>query len=208
MVSNIPLKCECGLLTGVVEGIVSDKRNRFTCLCDDCQAFAVWLGKAKRILDEDGGTEILPVVPPKLKILTGFENLKCVKLSPKGMDRWYAGCCNTAIANTANSKMPFAGLVHTIIYVEGQARQDLLGPLVARIQGKFGKRPLREGTFEGTPLKVMMVMIRFMIPAFLKRQNKPTPFYTDAGEPAVKPAVLKKEERESLRAQTGANLNF
>lgn len=208
MIANLPLKCDCGLLTGVIEGVASDRRNRFSCLCDDCQAFAVWLGKKSSILDQDGGTEILPIVPPRLKILTGLEHLKSMKLSPSGMDRWFAGCCKTPIANTANSKMPFAGVIHSIIYVEGQTREDLMGPLVARIQGKYGKQPLLPGTYKGTPARVMWTMIRFMVPAFLKKQNWPTPFYSIDGSPVVEPYVLKKEERESLRAQTGSKLIF
>ena len=148
---NVPLKCSCGKLEGVAKILTSEQGRRIICLCDDCQAFAHYLGHAKSVLDENGGTEILQILPANLEINQGMENLRCLRLSDKGMLRWYTGCCNTPIANTAPySKMPYAGVVHSILDFaeDAKSRKAALGPVRARIQGKFGIGKLPEGTHQ------------------------------------------------------------
>src|SRR6218665_2143157 len=97
----IELECECGKVKGFTH---TDARSRFVCLCNDCQAYAVELGTAARTLDKNGGTEILPVYPADTKIVTGREQLRCLRLSDKGMYRWYADCCKTPIANVPEAR--------------------------------------------------------------------------------------------------------
>jgi hypothetical protein len=42
--------------------------------------------------------------------------LRCLSLSEKGLLRWYAGCCGTALANTPrNPRIANVGLMHTCI---------------------------------------------------------------------------------------------
>src|SRR5713226_4481912 len=116
MTMNVQLKCNCGALRGVASGISKSSGNRIVFMCDDCQAYAHFLGRAKEILDDNGGTDVFPVTPSNLKITHGIENLKCLRLTDKGMIRWYAGCCKTPIANSMPSpRAPFAGVIHTIM---------------------------------------------------------------------------------------------
>ena len=111
---DIPLKCSCGAMRGFVHDISSQRGHRTVCMCNDCQAYAHYLGQAITVLDANGGTDVVPVAPANLEITQGIENLKCLRLTEKGMLRWYAGCCNTPIANSAAiSKIPFAGLIHS-----------------------------------------------------------------------------------------------
>lgn len=208
MVSPIPLRCQCGLITGQMTTLSSNGWNRFVCLCDDCQAYALWLGREQTILEEDGGTEIVPVTPDNLKILTGSENIRRMKFSEKGLDRWYAGCCKTPIGNTPNAGVPYVGVVHNFIYVEGSAKADLLGPVRGRIQGKFGKPPLKAGTSNKAPLSVIFAMIKFMIPAYLRGRKRPHPFYSDAGEPVAPAEILDLRLRDQLRDKTGTRLQL
>src|SRR5688572_22885083 len=99
----IPLKCNCGSIRGQVE-ISRSMNKRIICLCNDCQAYAHYLGRVDRMLDPNGGTDIVPVHPAKLRLTRGAEYLACVRLSDDGVYRWYAGCCNTPIANTPPTK--------------------------------------------------------------------------------------------------------
>lgn len=86
------------------------------CYCTDCRAFAHFLGKAPDVLDEQGGTEIVQVAQPRLRFIQGEDYLSAVRLSDKGMIRWYASCCGTPIGNTlANPKVSFIGLIHTCL---------------------------------------------------------------------------------------------
>ncbi len=62
---NIPLKCKCGALRGLANDVSPTTGKRIICLCDDCQAYAYYLGRPE-ILDANGGTDVIPVAPARL----------------------------------------------------------------------------------------------------------------------------------------------
>ena len=207
MTFNIPLKCSCGSFRGIASGISKSKGNRIVCMCDDCQAYAHFLGRAKEVLDDNGGTDVFPIPPANLTITHGFEFLKCLRLTDKGMIRWYAGCCKTPIANSMpSSKFPFAGVIHTIMnFADGtKTREEALGPVYARVQGKSGIGELPQDAYPTTPLKVIFSTIQFLFFAWIKRQYKPSPFFDSiSGKPKVDPYILTSIERENLRKFCG-----
>ena len=200
---DIPLKCSCGAMRGFVHDISSQRGHRTVCMCNDCQAYAHYLGQAITVLDANGGTDVVPVAPANLEITQGIENLKCLRLTEKGMLRWYAGCCNSPIANSAPiSKIPFAGLIHSIMDFggSGQSRDSVLGPIGMRVQGKSGIGILPEGTYQNFSFKQILQTIRFLFVGFLKRQYTPSPFFNaQTGKPVVAPYILSKVERDNLR---------
>jgi hypothetical protein len=204
---DVPLKCACGKLKGIAKDLSPVQGRRIVCLCDDCQAFALYLGQAKLVLDQNGGTEILQMLPANLEITHGIENLKCLRLSDKGMLRWYAGCCNIPIANTAPySKMPYTGVVHSILDFAGDARsrEASLGPVRARIQGKFGIGNLPEGTHQKVPPGLILRIMGFLISGLLRGKYAPSPFFNrQTGKPTVEPYILSANEREALRKLCG-----
>lgn len=203
---NIPLQCQCGKLQGMALDISAEKNHRTICYCDDCQCFAYFLGHAKDILDANGGTDITPIAPAQIKITQGSEHLKCMRLSEKGMYRWYTGCCKTPIANTmSNYKFPYAGTIHSIMNhkATGKTREEALGPIFSRLQGKFGISPLPPGTSEKASFKFILSVIQFLVPALLFKKYKPSPFFTDDGIARVEPYVLSLQERSTLRAYCG-----
>src|SRR5665213_3603339 len=111
---KLEIECQCGKLRGVAntQGL---KGYRAICLCDDCRAFAHFLAQAKDVLDVNGGTDIFPMTPAKIKFTHGVENLKSLMLTSKGMVRWFASCCKTPIANTpASTKIPYVGVIHSV----------------------------------------------------------------------------------------------
>ena len=154
------------------------------------------------MLDANGGTEVVPVAPANLKITQGIENLKCLRLTEMGLLRWYAGC-NTPIANTAPiSKIPFAGVIHSIFDFggNGQSRDSILGPVAMRVQGKSGIGILPEGTYQKFSFKQILQGTRFLLVGFLKRQYTPSPFFiVQTGRPVVVPYILTNAERYNLR---------
>lgn len=204
---HIPLKCKCGALQGFADVPASHKGGRFVCLCDDCQAYAHYLGSAQDVLDKNGGTDILPIAPANIKITQGIENLKCCRLSDKGMYRWYAGCCNTPIGNTPPStKSIYVGVCSPIMNYpkDNTLRDSELGPISARLQGKYGIGPLPADALQSVSLPVILRIIRFMLGAFLKRQQKPSPFVDPAtGQLRVEPYILTPAERDALRPLCG-----
>lgn len=198
----LSLRCKCGAFRGAAHGIFPSTGLRSVCYCDDCQAYAHFLGRASDILDSAGGTDIFQMWPSRLEITLGHENLTCMRLSDKGMYRWHTDCCKTPIANTmAWPKMPFAGVVHSIMdyAASGTKRDEALGPIQLRLQGRFGKPPLPPGTHPKVPLSFILKTSSFLLKGFWKKHHQPSPFFHADGRPRAKPRVLTLAEREELR---------
>lgn len=191
---DIPLKCECGKVQGIGRNVDPSSGNRLACMCDTCQAYAHYLGKAGQILDQYGGTDIFQMTPSQLTISEGIENLGCLKITAEGVLRWYARCCNTPVANTVSSpKVPFVGVPHTFMDHEGHGRtrdQDL-GPLLARTMGEYGIGELPADAHRGIPLNIILRSLRLLLLAWLKGQSTPSPFFdAKTGEPILEPELV------------------
>lgn len=92
--SILGLRCRCGEVTGSVERPDQQSGRRLVCYCDDCQAAAHFFDRPEALLDRDGGTEVYQTAPARLTLEAG-EHLRCMRQSPKGLLRWYAGCCRS-----------------------------------------------------------------------------------------------------------------
>jgi hypothetical protein len=198
---NIPLKCQCGSLRGVAIDISPSKGNRLTCMCDTCQTYAHHLGQAEKILDKYGGTDIFQMTPSELTITEGIEHLRCLQLEGRGVLRWYAGCCNTPVANTLSSaKVPFVGVPHTFMDHAGhrRTREQDLGPLLARTMGEHGIGELPSDAYSSTPLSVIFRSLYLLILAWLKGKHEPSPFFdADTGKPIFKPELVYKNKNDT-----------
>jgi hypothetical protein len=197
----IKFECQCGSIEGTVD-TKHAKGYRAVCLCDDCQAAAKFLGKESEILDVYGGTDIFPMQPANLKFTKGVDQLKCFRLSPKGMFRWYAGCCKTSIANIpAERFMPYVGVVHTILDKNNDAKklEEAFGPVNEYMQAKYGKGELPKNSYEKVSLGFMLRVIKFVLTAKIRGEGNPSPFYNSDGSLAVNPYVLTEAERAALR---------
>ena len=201
---SIELKCECGALQGNIT-LSTKLGRRIVCMCDDCQAYAHFLGRADQILDKNGGTDIFPVRPCDLHLTHGLQNLKCMRLSDQGMYRWYAGCCKTPIGNSMTSpKVPYIGLITKLIEnTAGQSADAVAGPVHARVLGKFGIGPLPPGTSQKVSFKMIAGVIQFLVPALLKKAYEPSPFFKSVGEPIVEPQILTADQLSKLKSLTG-----
>ncbi|MDQ3232332.1 MAG: DUF6151 family protein [Pseudobdellovibrionaceae bacterium] len=205
MNDHVSLKCSCGKFRGRID-LAGMSSKRAVCLCDDCQAFAHHLGRAKEVLDANGGTDIYTCYPSHLEFTQGADQVKCLRLSPKGLLRWYAGCCKTPIANSPpSSRMPYVGVVHTIMdhAADATTHEEALGPVHMRIQGKFGIGPLPPGTDQKVSLPAILVVLRFLTSGWLRRKQQPSPFFDSKGQMRVTPYVLTRDERVSLRKLCG-----
>jgi hypothetical protein len=110
------------------------------CYCDDCQAFAHFLGRAESMMDAHGGTDIVQMAPSHVSFSEGLEHLTCMRMSEKGMHRWFASCCKTPIGNTGGFGMPFVGLIHACIgATEAGGADGLFGPIKARVQTRYAR---------------------------------------------------------------------
>jgi Family of unknown function (DUF6151) len=190
---NHPLQCRCGTLKGYVSHSASV--NRCVCYCSDCQAFAHFLGRPSEILDAQGGTDVIQTRPANVTFTQGQETLACMRLTEKGLLRWYAACCNTPIGNTlSNFRVSFVGLVHSCLQGSLDAS---FGPVRAYVNTKSVKGEVRSSSIG--MISVILRFIAMVARARIDGSYKRTPFFSaDTGAPIVTPKVLSRGERERL----------
>lgn len=187
--SEIRLKCSCGALQG---HIVSHAKagNRLVCYCDDCQAFAQHLEQTKETLDECGGTDIYQMNPSEIKLTQGTEHLRSIRLSPNGLIRLYAGCCNTPIGNTLSGYVPFIGVIHTCI-----EDMDKLGPIRQHVQGKYAlKQPnVGQKVYKSYPIGTMFYFLfKILASKLTPKKAVISPFFDTSGHPRSEPELAPK----------------
>lgn len=200
----LTITCQCKKLRLEVSTPAGLYNNHFVCMCDDCQAYAHHIGAAGEVLDENGGTDVVPVFPARLKIVEGANHLKCVRLTEKGIYRWYAGCCQTPIANSLPAKMGYIGLITNSFSKEDYKKY--LGPTKAMVFAQFGKLPLPKGSHRRTAPVLIFTAIRKILEMLVRGLRKPNPFFDAATDaPVVEPHVLTAEERSRAYAVMAAD---
>jgi len=88
------LACACGTWRGALAAD-SITGARGVCYCDDCQAYARFLGRDDT-MNAAGGTEVIQTWPAQLTVTAGANQLRLMRLTPKGLHRWYLACCRSA----------------------------------------------------------------------------------------------------------------
>jgi hypothetical protein len=194
---NHPLQCTCGTLKGYVSH--PERVNRVVCYCRDCQAFAHFLGRAGEILDAKGGTDVIQTIPANVTFTTGKEVLACMRLTEKGLVRWYAKCCNTPIGNTlADYRISFIGLVHSCLRPSDQSLDDSFGPVRMWSFTKSAK-----GKVDSHGIAMIAGILRFtgmVARARISGDYKRTPLFSPGtGAPVTIPKILSPSERETVR---------
>src|SRR5687767_2863215 len=195
---ELPLRCRCGTVRGVARGVAPSTVNHCFCYCDDCQAFAHFLGRADDVLDAYGGTEITQMSQANVAFTAGADKVAAMRLSTKGMIRWYASCCSTPIGNSMpTSAMPFLGVIKAFI----DAPAEALGPIRGRGFAKSAKGGRAAVPKDGLPEPVMIARVLVKILLWrLRGDHKRSPLLDAAtGQPAVHPRVLGQAERGELK---------
>jgi len=110
---HLQLRCRCGHVRGIANQVAPSAGFRFICYCQDCQAFARFLGRPD-VLDPAGGTDIFHMPAARVKLTAGTDAVCCLHFSSR-VFRWYTDCCRTPIANTAGPRFPVVGLIHSFM---------------------------------------------------------------------------------------------
>jgi Family of unknown function (DUF6151) len=170
------------------------------CYCRDCQAFARFLGRTHEILDDMGGSDVIQTVPANVTITAGHEVLACMRLTEKGLLRWYAKCCNTPVGNTvSNYRISFIGLIHTCLESSDKSLDESFGPVRMRSFTKSAK-----GAVKSQTLALIAGMLRLTAMVMAARINgayRRTPFFSaETGAPIVEPKILSRSERDTVYA--------
>jgi hypothetical protein len=200
-----PLQCQCGTLKGFVTNPRS--ASRVICYCKDCQAFAHFLGRPDEVLDERAGSDVIQILPKDLTFTQGIDALACIRLTHKGLLRWYTSCCNTPIGNTlATPKISFVGLVHTCLQNPDKPLRDSFGPVRVWVNSNSAKgfpKPKDAGQ-----AAIALWFVTKVLRARMNGDYKHTPlFQADLRTPIVKPRLLSSAEHanvmKAVRAASG-----
>lgn len=194
--SDLPLRCKCGLVRGVVHEASRATGNRLVCLCLDCAAFAHFLERPDTI-DAYGGSDIYQMAPSRLEITEGADRLRSMRLSEKGLLRWYTDCCKTPVGNTMNGKIPFVGLI--LAFADPACDRDaVLGASLGYINAPDPKK-LPPEIHQGSTLKIIGRCAGLMMSWWIGGRASPSPFFSPTTREAiVPPKILSKSERDAL----------
>jgi len=183
-----------------VQGTVANPRssNHAVCYCRDCQAFAHYLGKANEILDARGGTDIVQTQPKNLTFAQGSGQLACIRLTPKGLLRWYTRCCRTPIGNTlATPTLSFIGLLHSCLGEDAVSVEKSFGGVTAWVHTDGARGQPKPAT--GGLGRSVWWFLRTAIRARVNGDYRQTPlFRPDTGAPVAVPHVLTPEEHATV----------
>jgi len=202
MTTRAELRCRCGEVRGWVADASPRTVNRVVCYCDDCQAFAHQLGRAD-LLDAHGGSDIVQVAPASLTFVQGQDRIVGLRLSPKGLFRWYARCCHTPVGNTVSPAIPFVGIVVQAFDHDTQRPDDVFGKPIGAILGKYaiGDPP---AAAKGMSLSLVLRAVRMVLGWRLRGKAWPNPFFTRDTRAPIRPVtVLSPSQRDALRCLCG-----
>lgn len=148
------------------------------------------------MLDPRGGTEIVQVSQSRLRFDNGLDELACLRLSPRGLLRWYARCCNTPLGNSlSNPKLSFIGLIHSCMDPASLERD--FGSRVADVNTDTAlgdPKPRRTGL-----VPTMGRMLAMVLTDRISGRDRRSPLFTGEGKPIAEPHVLGKAEVDALK---------
>lgn len=180
--------CQCGALQGDIEE--EGVHSHVVCYCHDCQRFPESLG-AEYVLDAQGGTEIVQVAHSRLRITQGREHLAMLRLSERGMLRWYAACCNSPIGNTMpGPKIGFIGLIAPIIQTDDLNAE--FGPITSVVNVNSAKGELKPKGY-GLLTGIRRILL-IMLDARLGGKYRQSLFFDQKGKPVVVARILDSDD--------------
>jgi hypothetical protein len=171
--TTVRFSCRCGKIGGRLTGIDPDIGTHVRCHCDDCRRANAHFGIPGT---REEGVGLWQTTPDRVKIDEGAVHLRLMRLTGKGVLRWYAGCCDTPLFNTMGTpKVPFVGVLTDRL-------DDIapLGPIVAEgfVEGDDGKSRHVGGG------RVARGFVRRALGARLSGRWKDNPFFdTTTGQP-------------------------
>lgn len=186
--------CTCGQLRGTIRDLSPATAIRATCFCADCRAAELWHGQPDPGAE---GVDLAMLDPARLRLDAGAANLGVIRLSPKGILRWYATCCGARLFNTVQSPR----FVFVTILSNRVAHPERLGPERARafITRPDGKRGHRNAHLLYLP------MIGRSLARALTGGWRDNPLFDRAtGRPLADPRILTRAERRGLGLGTSA----
>jgi hypothetical protein len=197
---DMTLRCRCGHVRGQLSGVAPSEGFRLVCYCADCRAFAHFLERAD-LLDAAGGTDIFQLPPHRATLTAGTDRVRCVRLGPRNLHRWYAECCRTPIGNTGSARFPLIGVIHSFMdhQADGRPRDVALGPPRCRLFGRSAVGPLPPGAPAAPSVGLIVGRLAALLGWWARGYARPHPLFDGVTRaPIAVPRVLTPDERATL----------
>jgi len=197
---DLPLSCRCGRVRGLASEVSPSAGFRLVCYCKDCQAFARYVG-GPDVLDAAGGTDIFQMPTGRVTLTAGTDAVRCLRLSSKGIFRWYTDCCRTPVGNTAGPRFPMIGMIHSFMdhAAGGRPRDEALGPPACRIYERSAIGPLPSDAPPPASFGIFAGRGAALLAWWWRGLGRPNPFFdAQTGAPLSPPRVLTPSERAAL----------
>lgn len=193
VVTDLPLRCRCGRVRGLARHLSPQTGLRFLCYCHDCQGFVRFLDRPD-VLDAAGGTDIFQMAPARVRLDAGIEALRCVRLSDRGVLRWYTDCCQSPVANTADSpRFPLVAVIHSFMdhQNQGHSRDEALGKPRCRLFERSAVGPLPPGAPPPPTVRVFAHRAALLLGWWMRGLAHPSPFFDERTDRSrAEPRVL------------------
>lgn len=180
----LEFSCDCGQLRGHLDPVHG---NRAQCFCADCRAAELFFGRPD---PAPGPVDLFQTMPDWLTLTHGADRLALLRLGPRGLLRWYAGCCDTPMFNTlAKPTLPFVA-VH-LGRLADPARAGRVGTR------SFVPQPGGSRRHEGG-LRLLGGVFVPMLVARLSGRWRRTPFFDASGAPVAEARIPDRKTRAAL----------
>lgn len=135
--------------------------------------------------------------------MCGNERIAGVRLTPKGLYRWYASCCKTPVGNSMTPSIPFVGIAAQAFDTGGQTCESVFGKPTGAILGRFAVGEPPKGSNDLQIGLLLRALGKVMGWRFGGRVW-PHPFFDRAtGTPSRPVSILSPEERNALKPLCG-----
>lgn len=175
---DIDISCECGSFSGLIKQSKGATGNHLICACADCKSFLFWLKKNKSLYSVHGGAELYQTSPSSFQITQGKEHLKCLHLSPKGLDRWFVSCCNTPIANCLGANQNFIGFFAQTFKFETELdKKEKIGEIKAICNAEKTNPKAEIPVYKKFPFAVGVKVLKLLLSGKLNPKLCQSPLY-------------------------------
>src|SRR5690606_11177012 len=117
------------------------------------------------------------------------EELRSMRLSEKGVLRWYTDCCKTPAGNMlASYRSPFVGIpAGMLVPGEGRTLDEVVGPAKGGIYGHFAIGGCPPNAHPKAPPGLLAWTLGFMLKNAILGRHRPSPFFDERTHAPVSP---------------------
>lgn len=187
---TVNISCVCKEVQAEVSDVSPSTANHLVCFCHDCRDFLRFLEKADW-LTPGNGAALVHVAAGRVSFKVGAERLQAIRLSDKGLFRYFTSCCKSPFGVTMSEGMPLVAYSTHLV----DSLTDFCAP--SNCYGKFAG----PGAPSGIPSVVTPAfgfkMLRLLATWKVTGKGSPHPYFRN-GKSIAPVRVLTSDERAAL----------